>query len=406
MNKINFLQKKYVLPLIALPFLIFIAYMINQFKPTKEASNLVEVEEFNSQLQDPTSSPTSSNNTTGGKLDALRQRLKREGDFTGIQNVETEVVQDEMVQNSASLYTTEEMRAIDSINQVNAIRAEELRQSVDRYRSQDFTKDDPAIPQTTPVANDPFAQQIQKPDGEQLSPEEIQRKRIEEQMKRLDSITEARSIKVGQNARKEIEETATQMIEQPEQHTYQEQTVEVKRSKEVSNAYFNTVGNYDYNLGISAILDEGLKVVQGSRVRIRLLEDVAIGNYGLKAGEYLYGIVSGFTAQRVMITINSIMVNGKPTKVNLSVFDIDGMEGFYIPQSAFRDAAKEAGSKASQQNINVNSGVGSGLAQFTYKMLQDLYQSSTQALGKNIRGNKAKLKYATQVYLVNKDEQQ
>ena len=100
------------------------------------------------------------------------------------------------------------------------------------------------------------------------------------------------------------------------------------------------------------------------------------------------------------------MVKGKPTKVNLSVYDIDGMEGFYIPQSAFRDAAKEAGSKASQQNINVNSGVGSGIAQFTYKMLQDLYQSSTQALGKNIRENKAKLKYATQVYLVNKDEQQ
>ena len=60
MNKINFLQKKYVLPLIALPFLIFIAYMINQFKPSEESSNLVEVEELNAQLQDPTSTPTRS----------------------------------------------------------------------------------------------------------------------------------------------------------------------------------------------------------------------------------------------------------------------------------------------------------------------------------------------------------
>ena len=405
MNKINFLQKKYVLPLIALPFLIFIAYMINQFKPTKELSNLVEVEELNAQLQDPTSSPTPSNNTTGGKLNALKQRLKREGDFTGIQNVETEIVQDEMVQNSSSLYTTEEMRAIDSINQVNAIRAEELRRGIDRYRSQDFTKEDPAISQAPPVTNDPFAQQ--NPDGEQLSPEEIQRRKIEEQMRRLDSITEARSIKVGQNAKKEVEETTAEMIENPELQTnrYQEQVAEVKRSKDVNNAYFNTVGNYDYNLGISAILDEGLKVVHGSRVRIRLLEEATIGEFRLQPGEYLYGIVSGFSAQRVKINITSIMLNGTPTKVNLSVYDIDGMEGFYIPQSAFRDAAKEAGSKASQQNINVNSGVGSGIAQFTYKMLQDLYQSSTQAISKNIRQNKAKLKYATQVFLVNKDEQ-
>lgn len=403
MNKINFLQKKYVLPLIALPFLIFIAYMINQFKPAKEATNLVEVEELNPQLQDPTSTPVANNSNTGGKLQALKNRLKKEGDFTGIQNVETEIVQDEMVQNSSSLYTTEEMRAIDSINQVNAIKAEELRQSIDRYRSQDFTKEQQATV-TTPTNNDPLGQQMQDPNPNQLSPEEIQRQKIEEQMRKLDSITEARSIKVGQNARQAIEETTTQIIEHPEHHTYQEQTVEVKRSKDVSNPYFNTVGNFDYNLGISAILDEGLKVVQGSRVRIRLLEEVTIGEYRLQPGNYLYGTVTNFTAQRVIITINSIMVNGKPTKVNLSVYDIDGMEGFYIPQSAFRDAAKEAGSKASQQNITVNSGA-AGLAQFTYKMLQDLYQSSTQALGKNIRENKARLKYATQVYLVNKDEQ-
>ena len=226
-------------------------------------------------------------------------------------------------------------------------------------------------------------------------------------MRRLDSITEARSIKVGQNAKKEVEETTAEVIENPEQQTnrYQEQVVEVKRSKEVNNAYFNTVGNYDYNLGISAILDEGLKVVQGSRVRIRLLEEATIGEFRLQPSEYLYGIVSGFSAQRVKINITSIMLNGTPTKVNLSVYDIDGMEGFYIPQSAFRDAAKEAGGKASQQNITVNSGAGSGIAQFTYKMLQDLYQSSTQAISKNIRQNKAKLKYATQVFLVNKDEQ-
>ncbi len=404
MNKINFLQKKYVLPLIALPFLIFIAYMINQFKPTREPSNLVEVEELNAQLQDPTSTPVSSNSTAGGKLEALKNRLKREGDFTGIQNVETEVIQDEMVQNSSSLYTTEEMRAIDSINQVNAIRAEELRQGIDRYRSQDFTKENPTISQAPSVTNDPFTQQ--NPDGEQLSPEEIQRRKIEEQMRRLDSITEARTIKVGQNAKKEVEETTAEMIENPEQQTnrYQEQVAEVKRSKEVNNAYFNTVGNYDYNLGISAILDEGLKVVQGSRVRIRLLEEATIGEFKIQPGEYLYGIVSGFTAQRVLINITSIMLNGAPTKVNLSVYDIDGMEGFYIPESAFRDYTKETGSKASNQNITVNAG-GTGVTQFTYKLLQDLYQSSTQAISKNIRQNKAKLKYATQVYLVNKDEQ-
>lgn len=399
MNKINFLQKKYVLPLLALPFLIFIAYMINQFKPEEKTSNLVEVEELNAQLQDPTSSPVASNSTTSGKLDALKQRLRREGDFTGIQNVEVEEVPDEMVKNSSSLYTTYEMRAIDSINQANAIKAEELRRDIEKYRSQDYTKQNPE------EAN---ADAELLNDGQ--SPEEIQQKRIAEQMRKLDSLTQVKSNNTGKALRKETEGSTTEFLQNPDEpikNRYLEQTVEVKRSKEVENTYFNTVGNYDYNLGISAILDEGLKVIQGSRVRIRLLEEVTVGQFRLKAGEYMYGTVTGFTAQRVLITINSIMVNGKPTKVNLTVYDIDGMEGFYIPQSAFRDATKDAASKATQQNVTINSGIGAtGLAQFTYKMLQDLYQSGTQAISKNIRQNKARLKYATQVYLVNKDEEQ
>ena len=402
MNKINFLQKKYVLPLIALPFLIFIAYMINQFKPQEEDNKLVEVEEFNAQLQDPTST---SNNTASGKLDALKQRLRREGDFTGIQNVEVEETPDEMIQNSSSLYTTDEMRLIDSINQVNQKRGEELRQEIQKYRSQDFNKKDNE--QVEEGNKKPNTQQTQITENG-LSPEEEQQRKLEKQIQLLDSISKERGNKARRELRGESETqtvtTSTETTEQPI-NRYKEQVVEVKRSKEASNPYFNTVGNGDNSLGISAILDEGIKVVQGSRVRIRLLEEVTVGEYRLQPGEYMYGTVTGFTAQRVMIGINSIMVNGKPTKVNLTIYDIDGMEGFYIPRSAFRDYTKEAGSKISNQNITVNAGA-TGLAQFTYNMLQDIYKSSTQAISKNIRQNKAKLKYATQVYLINKEEEQ
>lgn len=403
MNKINFLQKKYIIPLLALPFVIFIAYMINQFKPAETNSNLVEVEELNSQLQDPVSTPNNQNNADAGKLTALKQRLKREGDFTSIQNVEAEVVEDEMIKNSTSLYTTEEMRQIDSINQVNAIKADELRQTVEKYRSKDYTASTPSETEVT-VQN---VQLPQQQSGEnELTPEEIQQKKIEKQIQLLDSITNAKSTAAGKAARKDIETTTTQVIEHPEQpiNHHEEQPIQVKRSKEVNNNYFNTVGNLNYNLGISAILDESLKVEQGSRVRIRLLEEITLGEYRLQAGEYLYGTVTGFNAQRVIITITSIMVDGRPQKVNLSVYDIDGMEGFYVPASAFREYAKEAASKTANQNITIESG-SNDVRQFSYKMLQDLYQSSTQAISKNIRQNKARLKYATQIFLVNKDEQ-
>ena len=43
---------------------------------------------------------------------------------------------------------------------------------------------------------------------------------------------------------------------------------------------------------IMAIIDENVKAVDGSRVRLRLLDDIEIGDETIKKGTYLYGGVS------------------------------------------------------------------------------------------------------------------
>ncbi len=67
-------------------------------------------------------------------------------------------------------------------------------------------------------------------------------------------------------------------------------------------------------------------------------------------------------------------------KVNLSVFDNDGMEGFYVPESAFRDFVKDAGASTVQQNINLESedGYGSGISgeAIALQALQNMYNSA------------------------------
>lgn len=393
MKKINFLQKKYIIPLFALPFVIFIAYMISTFEGPKEETNLVEVDGFNNNLQD----PTFNNKSMDNKLDALKQRLKKEGDFTSVQNVDKEEVEDEMITNSASLYTTDEMRTIDSLNQINQIRNKELQEKVNSYRSKDYTKNsnDKVAPQTFETGAG---------DEVQLSEEEIQQKKIEAQMHYLDSISKRNVENATYKVKKEtIEQVTGENTQSSSFFNTDESAIEVKKSERQNTQYFNTLGNNNDNNCIMAILDESIKVVAGSRVKIRLMEDICVGDYELKQGQYLYGTVDGFTAQRVKIKVNSILIKGKPTKVKLSVYDLDGIEGFYIPESAFRDFTKEAGSKATNQNINIESGQG-GIEQFTYKVIQDIYRSGTQAVSKTIRQNKANLKYATQIYLVNDDD--
>ena len=89
---------------------------------------------------------------------------------------------------------------------------------------------------------------------------------------------------------------------------------------------------------------------------------------------------------------------------DLSVFDNDGMEGFYVPESAFRDMMKDAGAQAMQSNISFESdGYGLSGEALALQALQNMYQSASSAISGNIRKNKARIKYNTIVYMVNAD---
>lgn len=181
----------------------------------------------------------------------------------------------------------------------------------------------------------------------------------------------------------------------------------VLKSKETNADRFNTIGNAAEKAEASlirAMIDKTTKAHQGTRLRFKLLDDVTVRDIKLKKGTYLYGTVTGFGQQRVMASITSIMVNGKFLKVDLSVFDNDGMEGFYVPESAFRDFMKNAGSGVAQQNINISSGgYGSEISgeALALQALQNVYNSASQAVAANIRKNRAKIKYNTVVYLIN-----
>ena len=159
---------------------------------------------------------------------------------------------------------------------------------------------------------------------------------------------------------------------------------------------------------IRAMIDQTTKAREGTRLRFKLLDDVTVSGTKLRKGTYLYGTVTGFSSQRVKATITSILAGDKFIKVKLSVFDNDGMEGFYVPESSFRDFVKDAGSNVVQQDINIESdgGYGSGISgeAIALQALQNMYNSATSALSSNIRKNKAKIKYNTIVYLINSDD--
>ena len=183
-------------------------------------------------------------------------------------------------------------------------------------------------------------------------------------------------------------------------------TVAVVTKAETGNAdSFNTVTDEEKldDPLIKAMIDKTTKAHEGTRLRFKLLDDVIVKGVKLKKGTYLYGTVTGFGQQRVMADITSILVKDKFLKIHLSVYDLDGMQGFYVPESAFRDMMKNAGSAAMQSNISFDSGGGSGISAeaLALQALQNVYQSTSSAVSQAIKKNRAKIKYNTIVYLIN-----
>ena len=401
MKKINFKQPKYIFPLVILLPLLFLAFQLcNLFGGDgNSANNGVVTDSINMSL------PDARNEEMGNKMSEMNKRFSEEGAYTAIGALGDD---QEEADSTQSGYSESELNSIDAENAQRERKQkelEELERSLAESRKHINSYaygDDGYSSRSGNRGSARRGRQQQEMDEYAQDLADIQRQSLERQ-----KVLE-RSLNGGKTYEEEQAEKAEKERQLAERRKKAEVKPEVVKKVEDENASkFNTVGQeseVDAPL-IKAMIDKTTKAHEGTRLRFKLLDDVTIKNFRLKKGTYLYGIVTGFGQQRVMASIQSILVRDKFIKVSLSVYDNDGMEGFYVPESAFRDMMRDAGAQAMQSNINMESGYGQGISgeALALQALQNMYQSASSAISGNIRKNKARIKYNTIVYLINKD---
>ncbi|MET7000730.1 conjugative transposon protein TraM [Chitinophaga defluvii] len=104
---------------------------------------------------------------------------------------------------------------------------------------------------------------------------------------------------------------------------------------------------------ISAVVHDNQTIVSGSIVKMRLTSDIMIRGELVPKDNFVFGQAQ-INGERLTIEINSIRHNGSIYPVNLSVCDMDGMQGIHIPGAITRDIAKENGTDA-LQGLGINS---------------------------------------------------
>lgn len=398
MIKINFKQPKYIFPLVVfVPLCALVYFVMQTFGGGGDPEQSVATDRINMEL------PQANAEEAGDKLYEMSRRFDDEDAFTAVGAIGEEKKEDNTLEHG---YSEEELNRLDAA-EAERIRQqqelEELERSLAESRKHinSYAYDNPSSSSGTHsggyTSQEEFARDM----------EEIQRRSYERQKAIESGLGYDNDEKEEAKQRQWVDSIAKVRAEEKERN----RPKLVIRSKDTNADKFHTVSAQDESVDaqlIKAMIDQTTKAREGTRLRFKLLDDVTVSSTRLKKGTYLYGTVSGFGQQRVRATITSILVGDKFINVKLSVFDNDGMEGFYVPESAFRDFVKDAGASTVQQNISFESenGYGSGISgeAIALQALQNMYNSATSAISSNIRKNKAKIKYNTIVYLINSDE--
>ena len=408
-RKINFKQPKYIFPLVVfIPLCALVYFVMQTFGGGEDAKQTVATDRINTQL------PQANAEEAGDKMYEMSRRFGDEDAFTAIGAIGEEQKKAEELEHG---YSEDELNKLDAaeaerIHQQQEM--EELERSLaeSRRHINSFAYGDNAssgnrsgngsrtgTSTTTEgyTSQDDFARDL----------EEIQRRSYERQ-KAIESGLGIGRFDADERAEKQRRDSIARVRQAKKERNRPKLVI---KSGDTNAEKFHTVTSPDDVAEaklIRAMIDRTTKAKEGTRLRFKLLDDITVSNTKLKKGTYLYGTVTGFGQQRVKATITSILVGDKFINVKLSVFDNDGMEGFYVPESSFREFVKDASSSAVQQNISFESedGYGSGISgeALALQALQNVYNSASSAISSNIRKNKAKIKYNTIVYLINSEE--
>jgi conjugative transposon TraM protein len=90
---------------------------------------------------------------------------------------------------------------------------------------------------------------------------------------------------------------------------------------------------------IQAVVHEDQTLVSGAVIKLRLLDGIYVNGKMIPKGSFVYGTCA-LNNERLDIKIASIRYLNNILPVALTVYDLDGMEGLYVPGSIGMDAAK------------------------------------------------------------------
>ena len=289
-RKIKWNQPKYVLPAILyVPILATLYFTIDMFQTDK--AEIPDDTMQSTEYLNPTLPQAKVKNDIGGKYESMLKSYGKIDDVSAVSSIDRD--NEEQKEEYESQYDESEAAAIEQAKSQQQAMEEQLRQSAERGTQMQNGDAPLALSESEQLIQ---SQQRERELQTQLNNALAEIRRQEQQ--------KADSARLAVNGSVTVNEKA---VKTPSE---EKEPVEVVKKVRQSSDYFHTIADATVapNL-IKAIIDEDIKAVDGSRVRLRLLDDIEIGDVTMPKGSYLYAIMSGFSSQRVKGTVSSLLLN-------------------------------------------------------------------------------------------------
>ena len=152
---------------------------------------------------------------------------------------------------------------------------------------------------------------------------------------------------------------------------------------------------------IRACVYQTVTLSDGKELQLRLLEPMRAGDMLIPANTVLTGSAK-ISGERLQVLISSIQYADNVIPVEMAVYDMDGMQGIFVPNSAELNAVKEIAANMGTQmgsSITITDDAGSQLAA---DLGRSAIQGASQYISKKMREVKVTLKANYKVLLLPK----
>lgn len=141
------------------------------------------------------------------------------------------------------------------------------------------------------------------------------------------------------------------------------------------------------SVAIPAIIDESKSIINGSEVKLRLMQDITIKGITIPAGTSLFAKAT-FSINRLQLAIENIQHNKTIMPVSLEVYSYDGMPGIPLGDAITEEVAKQGADRGLQalQLTSLNPSIGAQAAAAGIETAKTLISRKTRVIKIKLKG--------------------